>query len=70
MKKVNEFVNSRNELEERFKVLNTKLYYETAHLSSHHQIRESESYKEILENGVLIKLDLICFQDYFYSCLI
>jgi hypothetical protein len=51
MKRVNEFVNNENELEERFKILKESLYYETAHLSSHHQIRESESYKEILENG-------------------
>ena len=47
--KLNEFVNS--DLKDKLTILDTKLYYETAHLSSDKQIKETESYKEMLSYG-------------------
>ena len=48
--KINEFINNDN-LKETFDRLKEDLYYDTAHLSSIHQIKESASYKRILSCG-------------------
>ena len=48
--KINEFINNDN-LKETFDRLKEDLYYETAHLSSLHQKKESASYKRILSYG-------------------
>jgi hypothetical protein len=39
--KLNEFVNNDN-LKEKFKSLDSKLYYDTAHFSAPHQIAETD----------------------------
>ena len=41
--RLNEFVN--NDLKEKFELLCNKLYYDTAHFSTPHQMVETDSYK-------------------------
>ena len=52
MKKINEFINnSDHKLVETFTKLNKELFYETAHISDIDEIKNSNSYKEILSYG-------------------
>lgn len=50
MKKINEFINN-NEILNKFNNLKNILFHETAHLSNTDDIKNSNSYKEILKNG-------------------
>jgi len=49
--KINEFINN-DELLNNFNKLNKELFYETAHISNIDEIKNSNSYKEILSYGI------------------